>query len=182
MLPISFIIAYCLTRMTFKIKKKVLRAVAVVLACACIIVTGERIFTTGTYSEKENEYELPQAAIEICDYVKENLLDWKETIVVPNELLCDIRQYSSAVSLFYGRNAGGFISNIEEDETAVYAEMCKEEPDLEVITEIGKRRNCRYLVFNTSFHQVPEDMTAYGYEKVYVVEDIYAIYRKTEKF
>ena len=75
MLPISFIIAYCLTRMTFKIKKKVLRAVAVVLACACIIVTGERIFTTGTYSEKENEYELPQAAIEICDYVKENLLD-----------------------------------------------------------------------------------------------------------
>lgn len=182
MLPISFIIAYCLTRMTFKIKKKVLRAVAVVLACACIVVTGERIFTTGTYSEKENEYELPQAAIEICDYVKENLLDWKETIVVPNELLCDIRQYSSAVSLFYGRNAGGFISNIEEDETAVYAEMCKEEPDLEVITEIGKRRNCRYLVFNTSFHQVPEDMTAYGYEKVYVVEDIYAIYRKTEKF
>lgn len=181
MLPVSFLIAFCLTRAAYRIPKNVLRIAAVAVACACIMVTGERIFSAETYTEKENEYELPQAAIEICDYVKEHLMDWKETIVVPNELLCDIRQYSSAVGLFYGRNAGGFITNIEEDEAAVYEQMCREEPDLEIITEIGKRRNCRYLVFNTSFHRVPEDMTAYGYEKVYVVEDVYAIYRVMEE-
>lgn len=180
MLPISFVIAYVLTQMAYKIKRKVLRVVAVVIACACIVVTGERIFTSGTYSEKENDYELPQATIEICEYVKEHLQDWKETMIVPNELLCYIRQYSSAASLFYGRNAGGFITNIEEDEAAVYAEMSKETPDLKTITDIGKRRGCRYIIFNTSFHQIPEDMTEYGYEKVYVVEDIYVIYRILE--
>ena len=181
MLPISFLIAYCLTRLVYRMKKNVFRLAVAVLACICIIVTGKRIFVPETYTEKENKYELPQAAIEICDYVKDHLMDWKETIVVPEELLCDIRQYSSAVCLFYGRNAGGFITNIEEDEAAVYEQMCRKEPDLEMITEIGKRRNCRYLVFNTSFHRLPEDMTDYGYEKVHVVENVYAIYRAIDE-
>lgn len=181
MLPISFVIAYVLTQMTYKIKKNLLRVAAVVLACACIAVTGDRIFTKETYSEKENDYEIPNAAIEICDYVRGNLLSWKETIVVPNDLLCYIRQYNSAVGLFYGRNAGGFISNIGEDEKAVYEEMCKENPDVKVITDIGKKRYCRYLVFDNTFHRIPEDLTEYGYEKVYVVEKHYVIYRIFEE-
>lgn len=176
MLPVSFVIAYALTKLVGMIKKDVIRICAVVMACVCIVVTGEPIFSQTTYTEKENAYELPQAAIEISDVVKSRLNDWKETIIVPNELLCSVRQYSSAVCLLYGRNAGGFISDIGEDEMLVYQEMCKEEPDVELVTRIALEKNCRYIVFNTSFHQIPEDMTEYGYEKLTTVEDVYAIY------
>lgn len=180
MLPISFVIAYALTRLVDRIQKNVLRVGAIILACFCIILTGEPIFSQTTYQEKQNEYELPQAAIEISDYVEGHLMDWKETIIVPNELLCSIRQYSSAACLLYGRNSGGFISDIGEDEAKVFAEMSKEEPDIELVTRIALEKNCRYIVFNTSFHQIPGDLTKYGYQKATVVEDVYAIYCRIE--
>lgn len=178
MLPISFVIAYAVTQMAYKLKRDVLRVFVLVAACVCIMVTGEREFSAETYTEKENAYEISQAAIEISDIVMLNLQSWKENIIVPNELLCDIRQYSCSVGLLYGRNAGGFINNIEPDEMTVYEEMCKEEPDLAVITEIAKKRECRYIVFNTSFHQIPEDLGSYGYGKLAVVQEDYVVYQR----
>lgn len=180
MLPVSFVIAYVLTRLAGNIQKNLLRAAAVVLACVCIVVTGEPVFSQTTYREKENAYELPQAVIEIAGYVEGNLRDWKETIIVPNELLCSVRQYSAAACLLYGRNSGGFISDIGEDEAQVFEEMSKQEPDIELVTRIAREKNCRYIVFNTSFHQIPEDLRAYGYQKVTVIEDVYAMYCRVE--
>lgn len=178
MLPVSFVIAYALTQFTFRWKKNVVRVAVVVAACVCIAVTGEREFSKETYREKENAYEISQAAIEISDIVVENLQSWKETIIVPNELLCDVRQYSSAVGLLYGRNAGGFISDIGPDEQAVYEEMSREEPDLAIVTEIAKNKDCKYIVFNTSFHRIPEDLSEYGYKKMAVVQEHYVIYSR----
>ena len=92
--------------------------------------------------------------------------------------LCSVRQYSAAACLLYGRNAEGFISNIGEEEQQVYEEMSSEHPDVARVTEIAKNKNCRYIVFNTSFHQIPEDLTEYGYEKIAVIEDVYAVYSR----
>lgn len=180
MLPVSFVIAYTLTRLVCRIRKNVVRAAAILAACACIILTGEPMFSRETYSEKENAYELPDAAIDISDYVMERLKDWKETIIVPNELLCSIRQYSASACLLYGRNAGGFISDIGEDEARVYEEMNKEQPDVALVTEIARNKNCRYIVFNTSFHQIPEDLTEYGYQKADVLDEVYVIYSRID--
>lgn len=178
MLPISFVLAYVIIQLVYKVNRDVLRVLVLAAACVCIIVTGEREFSKATYTEKENEYEISQAAIEICDVVMARLSDWKEIIIVPNELLCDIRQYSCSVGLLYGRNAGGFITDIEPEELAVYEEMCKEVPDVKLITDIAKERNCRYIVFRTSFHQIPEDLSSYGYGKFAVVQEDYVIYQR----
>lgn len=178
MLPVSFVIAYVLTKVVGMLQRNVVRVCASAVACACIIVTGTPIFSETTYQEKQNEYELPQAAIEIANHVEGRLCDWKETIIVPNELLCSVRQYSSAVCLLYGRNSGGFISDIGDEEAAVFAEMSKENPNLELVTSIALEKNCRYIVFNTSFHQIPEDLSEYGYQKDGVVEEVYVIYSR----
>lgn len=178
MLPISFVIAYTVTQMAYKVKKDVFRLCVLAMACVCIVATGKPVLSAETYTEKENSYEISQAAIEICDIVMGDLSDWKENIIVPNELLCDIRQYSCSVGLLYGRNAGGFISDIEPDENAVYEEMCKQEPDVAVITDIAKQRGCRYIVFNTSFHRIHEDLSGYGYEKLTSVQEDYVVYRR----
>ena len=85
---------------------------------------------------------------------------------------------SASACLLYGRNAEGFISGIGEEEQQVYEEMSSEHPDVARVTEIAKNKNCRYIVFNTSFHQIPEDLTEYGYEKIAVIEDVYAVYSR----
>lgn len=181
MLPVSFVIAYALTELVGKIPKNAVRVCVVAVACVCIALTGEPIFSQTTYQERDNAYELPAAAIEIADTVTARLKDWKETIIVPNELLCSIRQYSSSVCLLYGRNAEGFISDIGEEESKVFDEMSKTNPDVALITEIAKEKNCRYIVFNTSFHQIPEDLTEYGYEKITVIDDVYALYCRVDE-
>ena len=65
-------------------------------------------------------------------------VSWKVRSVVPNELLCYIRQYRCDIGLFYGRNVGGFISGIGDDEVAMYQQMCQEKPDMTVVTDIAK--------------------------------------------
>ena len=177
MVPIIFVIAYALTDSVYRIENKFLRPILILLACICIICTGKRIFSTETYKEKENDYKISQAAIEISDLIQSNLNDWKETIIVPNELLCDVRQYSCSVGLLYGRNAAGFISEIGENETRVYEEMSKENPDINLITNIGRINNCRYIVFNKEYHRIPEDLRSYGYEKITIIRGKYIVYR-----
>lgn len=176
MLPVSFVIAYTVVQLAYRFQKMAVRIGAVILACISIMITGDRIFSAQTYTKKENDYEISQAAIAVSDVVMSRLVDWKEIIIVPNELLCHVRQYSCSVGLLYGRNFGGFITDIGEEEYQVYLEMCKEEPDVELITRIARDKNCRYIVFNMAFHKVPSDLTAYGYEKVTELEEGYVIY------
>ena len=178
MLPWTFVIAYAVVRMAYRLGKQVLRIAVVAVVCVCIFVTGKPVLSAETYEERSNVYELPQAAVEIADLVQSRLVDWQETLIVPNELLCSVRQYSASACLLYGRNAEGFISNIGDEEMQVFEEMSSEHPDVAHITEIAKNKNCRYIVFNTSFHQIPEDLTEYGYEKIAVIEEVYAVYSR----
>ena len=76
------------------------------------------------------------------------------------------------------KKCGGLYLRHREEEQQVYEEMSSEHPDVARVTEIAKNKNCRYIVFNTSFHQIPEDLTEYGYEKIAVIEDVYAVYSR----
>lgn len=88
MLPWTFVIAYAVVRMAYRLGKQALRIVVVAVACVCIFVTGKPVLSAETYGERSNVYELPQAAVEIADLVQSRLVDWQETLIVPNELLC----------------------------------------------------------------------------------------------
>ena len=44
MLPISFVIAYTLIKLVYRIPKNAVRIGAVIVACACIIFTGTPVF------------------------------------------------------------------------------------------------------------------------------------------
>lgn len=185
MLPISFIVAFAGTEMIYKLKNQSLRMqlvrlVAVVAAVACIAVTGTNIYNDTTFTEAENAYKLPQATIEVADAMAAAGVDWKVKAIVPNELLCYIRQYRCDVGLFYGRNVGGFISGIGEDEAAVYQQMSLEEPDVSVITELAKKNEVVFICFNTATQKLPKDMTGYGYHFYKELGD-YTIYMLGEE-
>lgn len=179
MVPVSFVTAYALVHFVYRFKKQAVRILASVLAVACIIVTGERMYQEKTFVRAENSYKLPQAVIDVADTLAAAGVNWKVRSLVPNELFCYIRQYRCDIGLFYGRNAGGFISEIGEDEKRVYDEMCKEEPDIGVITEICKRNEVVFLCFNRDMQRIPEDLEEYGYLHYRDVGE-YSIYKLEE--
>ena len=74
MLPWTFVIAYAVVRMAYRLGKQALRIVVVAVACVCIFVTGKPVLSAETYGERSNVYELPQAAVEIADLVQSRLV------------------------------------------------------------------------------------------------------------
>ena len=163
MLPISFTVAYAVVRLVFRWKKQFVRIVVLVAAIAVVAVSGQRIYSGTNFTQAENEYKLPQAALDVADILAGAGVNWKVKSVVPNELFCYIRQYRCDIGLFYGRNVGGFISGIGDDEAAMYQQMCQEKPDMSVVTDIAKRNEIVFLCFNRATQEIPEDLKPYGY-------------------
>ena len=179
MVPVSFIVAYAGTHTVYRIKKQAVRIVAVALALVCIVLTGKNIYNTETFTEAENLYKLPQAAIDVGEVMGIAGVGWKVKVIVPDELLCYIRQYRCDVGLLYGRNVSGFISGIGDDEVKVHEQMIQKEPDVALITELAKKNDVVFICFNTATQKIPEDMSGYGYYLYREVGD-YSIYRRGE--
>lgn len=180
MLPISFSVAYVIVWLICRWKKQAVRVAVFVAALVTIMVSGQRIYSETTFTEAENEYKLPQAAIDVADIIGNSGYSWKVKAVVPDELFCYIRQYRCDIGLFYGRNVGGFISGIGEDEDAMHQQMCQEKPDMEVVTEIAKRNGLVFLCFNREEKELPDNMTPYGYH-YYMETGDYIIYIRGEE-
>lgn len=180
MLPISFSVAYVIVWLICRWKKQAVRVAVFVAALVTIMVSGQRIYSEKTFTEAENEYKLPQAAIDVADIIGNSGYSWKVKAVVPDELFCYIRQYRCDIGLFYGRNVGGFISGIGEDEDAMHQQMCQEKPDMEVVTEIAKRNGLVFLCFNREEKELPDNMTPYGYH-YYMETGDYIIYIRGEE-
>ena len=178
MAPVGIITAYAAVRAVCRPNSCFLRAAAGALVIICVIVTGERMYQQKTFQKAENIYKLPQAALDVSDAIAAAGVNWKARSVVPNELLCYVRQYRCDIGLFYGRNAGGFISDIGEDEKRVYEEMCKEEPDIETVTQLCRKNEVIFICFNRNTHRIPDELDGYGYEHYRDVGD-YRIFIKS---
>jgi hypothetical protein len=137
------------------------------------------VYSAGTFTKAENVYKLPQEALDVADIMAAAGVNWKVRAVVPNELLCYIRQYRCDIGLFYGRNAGGFISEIGEDEQRVYEEMSRSNPDVSVITELCRKNEVIFLCFNRATQDIPDDLSEYGYQ-LYRTTGDYSIYQLQE--
>ena len=180
MLPVSFTAAYVVVWLVCRWKKQAVRIVVLVAALGTIALSGQKIYSKATFTEAENEYKLPQAALDVADILAGAGVSWKVRSVVPNELLCYIRQYRCDIGLFYGRNVGGFISGIGDDEVAMYQQMCQEKPDMTVVTDIAKRNQVVFLCFNRTEQEIPDDMKPYGYHYYRETGD-YVIYMLGEE-
>jgi hypothetical protein len=163
-LPIVITIAYALTELCARIRIGILRVVAVGAMCALIAVTGERVINRGTYTVPENDYQIPQAAIDIADVIYRDTGGVRTKIVAPDDLVCYIRQYNMSICLGYGRDMWGFITTPDEQETEIYETIHSEEIDFLLLRQQSYWYDCRYIVFDTEVIDLPEDMESYGYD------------------
>ena len=162
-LPIVIVVAAVLTEFTGKLPKEWLRFVTAVILCLTIALLGERVINRGTYTLPENDYQIPQAAIDVSDIVLEATDGGRTMIIVPDELVCYIRQYTGKIDLSYGRNIWGFINNPVDWQYELYRLMNAEEIDYRTLRDTAYAYDCRYIVFNAAQRELPDDMTEYGY-------------------
>lgn len=164
LLPVTIINAYVGTRLIFKFKSRVKSLVCLMLIGILIVVSGKLIYSTDNFSHRKNWYKLPEAVTTIGYNIAHYSTDsWYPTVIVPNELYCSMRQYSSHYRLLYGRDAEGYMSGIEsEDIRTIYEEMCKREPDVGLIIELARKYEVNNIIFNMDYHILNEDPSDYG--------------------
>ena len=98
----------------------------------------------------------------IADYMLTE--DGETKALVPEEIFCHIRQYSSKIALLYGRDILGFTSPVRNKRYhKVYEEMESERPNVQTIMRAAKKYECQYVVFDSAkiLRGNPEN---YGYE------------------
>lgn len=165
-LPIVVTVAVVLTELTGRLKREWLRFGTVGVLCLVILLTGKSVINHGTYVVPENDYQLPQAAIDVSEIVTEASEGNLTMAIVPDELVCYIRQYTGKIGLAYGRNIWGFMNNPEDWQLELYNRMNEETIDYAALRDAAYAYDCRYIVFNSEQRELPENMESYGYRFV----------------
>ncbi|MGN0161896.1 MAG: hypothetical protein ACI4AQ_10945 [Lachnospiraceae bacterium] len=163
--PATIVNAYAGTRLIFAFKDKKKMLVSLLLVAAMIVCGGRLIYNTDNFSHRKNWYKLPRCVVEIGYNIEHYSTDsWYPVVIVPNELYCSMRQYSSYYQLLYGRDAEGYMSGINEPEIqAIYEEMCKTQPDIELIATYARMYEVDNIIFNSDYHVLTKDPADYGY-------------------
>lgn len=162
-LPLVVTVAVALTELTGKLKNEWIRFFTVGALCLTILLTGKSVINRGTYVSAENDYQIPQAAIDVSDIVLEASGGNPTMMIVPDELVCYIRQYTGQIALAYGRNIWGFINDAVDWQMDLYNQMNAENIDYERLRESAYACGCRYIAFNSRQRELPKDMESYGY-------------------
>lgn len=164
LVPLIPVLAYAAVELISRRKKLAERVLIFAVIC-CIIVGGGRLmYSKERFSPRENFFKIPTAAIDIAQHIILYAGCWYPTVIVPNELYCYIRQFSSEIRLLYGRDAEGYMGGVTEEIEEIYQEMSKEQPDCEFIGERAQQYGVNIVIFNSKFHQLPEAdlMKQYG--------------------
>lgn len=180
LVPVGVILAYGAVMLYSVINNRILKMVSVLASAAVIALAGEPVYTAGNFIPAQNVYQIPQVTIDVADVIINDMQDTDTCmIVVPDELLCSVRQYTTRVNLLYGRNAYGYIEEMGDMQAVVHDEMIKESPDVEKTAAYCKAKNVVYIVFNSIYHKDYQDISMHGYEFNASI-DGYDIYKLTE--
>lgn len=177
LIPLVPLVAMGVTALYSRAKTLLLRCLVLFAAGILVIFGGSPIYTRANFTPAQNVYQIPQVAIDVADCIIRDLGEQEtDYAVVPDELLCYIRQYTSRVELVYGRNAYGYIQEMSDDCAVIHNEMVKQVPDVEKAALYSKGENAQYIVFNSAYHKGYDAISQYGFAFLERV-DGYDIYR-----
>lgn len=102
-LPIPELLAFCAASAADQ-KKKGKTAAMVGLLVLVFMLGGKNLYQNGAYTKRANLQKVMAETIQIADYLEEQKKEGEELRVsMPDELICEIRQYDANIYLPYGR-------------------------------------------------------------------------------
>lgn len=148
LLPLIIVIAYVFVDWLFQTKSKGQFGFFFLAATVVIVLLGEPVYTKENFYPAENEYKIPQNAIEICTIIENDYKgEGKPKVTVPNELLCYIRQYDAGIKMPYGRNAlTGH--KLGKRETEIYEMMSSGNIEWNTMIRLLKDEKSDYFVYS----------------------------------
>lgn len=170
---IPAVIAYAAIITVYNTSNKTSKIVVMLAIFLLIIISGRFIYTNDNYKVSTNWFKLPEESITVCNAISNDCNDGIK-IVVPDELICYIRQYNADIHMVYGRSGSQHSSNQAKTDR-LYDLMQLDEVQLDEIQNQMVYYGCNYLVLVKS-KPVVGDFNQLGFVFVTSTET-YNIYR-----
>lgn len=103
LLPCAVTVCYAICHAAVNAKRGGWKALVCAAGIAVIVVGGSNVFRNGNYMPAENPQHLPQAAINVCDEILDDDIEYVVTAVFPLSLVEYTRQYAADIVSPYGR-------------------------------------------------------------------------------
>ena len=181
LLPVIPVTAYACIRLIARADKREAGAIAAVICLLVITRFGSNVYAyqDTAFREAENTFKLPQAAIEVSDALLE--MDDHPHAVIDGTLNCYIRQYTTRIHMLYGRDAGGYIADIDKARKKVVKILSEPHPDLRLLYKRMEKMDYPWYVrCNDKDVEIgPQDFLDAGFQ---IKKEIgnYTIYRIAE--
>ncbi len=177
MIPLAIPVSYCAVRVIYRLPKKALRGAAALLFSAGIIWAGTFGLGNDNFSPRENIFKIPNEAIWISDVIAADAEEqgWTARAVVPDEILCYVRQYDASIHLLYGRNLlmnEVLVQELYDMRNALYNIASS----AETLVEGMNRYRCNYVVIPYADEELEGRLTPLGLELVSEVAG-YSVFR-----
>ena len=171
LLPMTAVIAYAGCRVMGVHTK-----IGLALLSCILLIGGTYVYSSPYMSKAENEYHLPQEAIEICDMIKPDEGRERVWAAFPTDLVHYVRQYTTTIQMPFGRNS--MVETWLKDDNAMYDLYIQPEMDLGELSELAEEYYCNYIILEKDHVLTggkPED---YDIIKIGETEN-YDVYRNT---
>ena len=169
MVPAGMTIVYAAVSLSKKYLLPCLVAAAILICCF-----GSCVYSSRFIAPAENRLHLPQAVIDISDYLIANSEGSENvTIAVPGELIHFVRQYDCRLRLAFGREAyveGWSESNPVYEEMELYPAV-----NAARLSEAARQYKCNFIVINAA-REMEGDLRDEGYDLMALLDGYY-IYR-----
>lgn len=168
LLPAAVVSAYTAVVVIMQAEGKWKRHLLLFAMLLIVALTGTNVYNGTIFDRKQNNYKLPQDAIDICDMIERdaaaNGIGHKKLITV-NDLLASIRQYDAEILMPYGYDA--VKSNRADTENAfqIFRIMSGENKNWEALAWYAAMEECNYLAYSAD-EAAAGELAAYGYEKI----------------
>lgn len=178
LLPMAVVTAYTAVLVLMQADGKAKRYALLAAMLAVIAMTGTNVYNGSIFSRKQNNYKLPQDAVDICEIIerdaREHDISHKKLITV-NELLTSIRQYDAGIKMPYGNEAVKGLKTESDNAAQIFRLMCAQEKDWETLLWYAAMEDCNYLAYPGD-EVVTDTLFNYDCEKVGSNER-YSVYR-----
>lgn len=182
LVPMTIVIAYTAVQILMQMETKVKRYALLVGMLVIIALTGTNVYNSTIFDRKQNNYKLPQDAIDICEIIeadaKANGIERKKLITV-NDLLSSIRQYDADILMPYGYSIVKGNKPSRENANQIYRILNSENKNWEAFSWYAAMEKCNYFAYPAD-DAVAGALANYGYEKI-GSNAAYYVYRRNTK-
>lgn len=183
LLPSVIVTSYTGVLVIMRAEGNVKRYALLFMMFLVIGMTGTIVYNSSIFERKQNNYKLPQEAVDVCDIIEAdaaaNGITHKK-LIAANDLVAFIRQYDADILMPYGMDAVRGHRIETERAAEIFRIMSSDQKDWESLAWFAAAEDCNYLAYPKEEEISGETPESYGYQLV-GASAAYHVYRRDVK-